>query len=114
MSDQQQVQKKQKPKSRPQRWADAAAELQAAIGELEGAAQQYAEALEELRAVQEEYSEWKDSLPENLANSALGEKLEEVCNMDLEGDMLESAIEDARTIADEAEGVDLPRGFGRD
>ena len=80
-----------RPPSRTRRWQDAAANAVAA--------------LEELVAVQEEYREWLDNLPENLQQSSLGEKLQAVCDLDLE-----SAFEAAQ----EAEGIDLPLGFGRD
>ena len=63
-------------RSRPQRWRDA---------------------VETLRELQEEYQEWLDNLPESLQSTALAEKLDEVCSLDL--DQLD---------------VDLPRGFGRD
>ena len=55
--------------------------------------------------MQKEYEEWKDNLPENLQQSPVGEKLEAVCDLDIEG-----AIE----MVSEAEGLDLPLGFGRD
>lgn len=80
-----------KPKSRAQRWADATNALR--------------EALDSLREVQGEYQEWRDNLPENLSTSALAEKLDAVCELDL--DSVEQAV-------DEAEGLDLPKGFGRD
>ena len=83
--------KKQKPKSRTQRWSEAAS---AAVS-----------ALEELQSIQEEFEEWKDNLPENLQQSALGEKLETVCGIDLT-----SALDSVQ----EAESADLPLGFGRD
>lgn len=84
--------KKEKPKSRAQRWSDAAS---AAIS-----------ALEELRSIQEDELEpWKDGLPENLQQSTLGEKLDTICGIDIE-----SALEAAQ----EAEGADMPLGFGRD
>lgn len=83
--------KKPKPKSRTQRWNEAAAEAVAA--------------LEALKDIQSEYEEWKDNLPENLQQSALGEKLDAVCDLDIEG---------ALDTAQEAEGADLPQGFGRD
>lgn len=63
------------------------------------------DALSELRSVQEEYEEWRDNLPEGLQNGPTGEKLEAVCDLDIE-----SAVD---TI-NEAEEVDLPLGFGRD
>jgi hypothetical protein len=83
--------KKPKRLSKGQRWSDAAS---AAIA-----------ALEELRAVQEEFEAWKDNLPENLQASVLGEKLEAICDLDIEGAL--STIQDA-------ESADIPLGFGRD
>jgi hypothetical protein len=73
-------------------------------------------AIDELTSIQEEYTEWKDNLPENLASSALGEKLEEVTGLDIENipDNVRTAIDEASSIIDEADGVDLPQGFGRD
>ena len=77
--------------SRPKRWAAAVAKA------LEG--------LEELAELQEEYQEWLDNLPENLEGSALADKLNEVCDMDIEG---------AKDTLEELDGADLPLGFGRD
>lgn len=77
--------------SRNARWAAAAGEAVAA--------------LEELQSIQEEYNEWLGNLPENLQGSALGEKLDTVCNIDISG---------ALDAAQEADGADLPQGFGRD
>ncbi len=64
-------------RSRPQRWREAVAELV----ELQG-----------------EYQAWRDSLPDNLAESATAEALRAVCDLDLS----------------ELESVEPPRGFGRD
>jgi len=69
--------KKERSKSRSQRWSDAASAASAA--------------LEELIEVQQE--------------SALGEKLDAVCDIDLQ-----SALDTVQ----EAESADLPLGFGRD
>ena len=63
-------------RSRPQRWRDAVAELV---------------------ELQLEYRAWRDSLPDNLAESAMAEALR-VCDLDLS----------------ELESVEPPRGFGRD
>ncbi len=63
-------------RSRPQRWADA---------------------VETLHVLQEEYQDWLNNLPENLQSTALAEKLEAVCEVDV--DQLD---------------IDLPLGFGRD
>jgi hypothetical protein len=64
-------------RSRAQRWLDAAAELV---------------------ALQDEYRGWLDSLPENLAESATANALQEICDIDL------SALDT----------VEPPRGYGRD
>ena len=77
--------------SRPKRWAEAVDNA--------------ATALQELKELQEEYQEWQDGLPENLEQSAVGEKLQEVADIDID-----SALE----VVENAEGVDLPLGFGRD
>jgi hypothetical protein len=65
------------PLSRPQRWATAVATLV---------------------AVQEEYRGWFYNLPANLEGSQLAEKLEAICELDLE----------------ELQAIDPPRGYGRD
>lgn len=83
--------KKVKPKSRSARWGDAAS---AAVA-----------ALEELQEIKGEFEEWRDNLPENLQQSTIGEKLEFVCDLDID-----SALETVQ----EAENADLPLGFGRD
>jgi DNA-binding Lrp family transcriptional regulator len=77
--------------SRPARW--------------DAAVSTAAEALRELREIQIEYDEWRDRLPENLQGSSLAEKLDVVCEIDIEG---------ALALVEEFEGLDLPRGFGRD
>ena len=64
-------------RSRPQRWDDA---------------------VRTLLALQDQYREWRDALPESLAGSATAGLLEQVCDLDL------SVLE----------AVELPRGFGRD
>jgi len=87
------LRKPRKPKrlSRGQRWANAASEAMAA--------------LDVLTEIQGEYQDWLDNLPENLQSSALGDKLNDVCNLDIEG---------AKSTVEEAEGMDMPLGFGRD
>ncbi len=83
--------KRVRPASRTQRWSDAASAAAAALSDL--------------KEVQEEYQEWYDNLPENLQQSAVGEKLDNIINID---------IESALDAANEADGADLPLGFGRD
>src|SRR5262245_55044631 len=60
--------------------------------------QRWQDAAEELLALQQEYQEWYDNLPENLQDTALAQKLEAVCDLDLE----------------EIVSIELPLGFGRD
>jgi len=63
-----------------------------------------------------EYQDWLDNLPENLQSSALGEKLQAVTEIDIES-MAEDPMsnwEEVVSTLDEAEGVELPQGFGRD
>jgi hypothetical protein len=77
--------------SRADRWADAASRARSA--------------LEELESLREEYEQWRDNLPENLQGSTLGEKLNEVADME---------FQDMISVLEDAEGLDLPKGFGRD
>ena len=58
----------------------------------------WAAAVRTLCELQDEYQEWLDNLPDGLQDTALGEKLEAICALDLS----------------ELESVELPRGFGRD
>ena len=90
-----------KQPSRPKRWADAIAKARVAYDEL-------ASAIEELKGLQEEYEEWKDNLPDNLQSSPIAEKLDTIGQIDF--DVLDSV----ETAIDEAEGAELPQGFGRD
>lgn len=78
-------------KSRSKRWAEAASDA--------------CEALSILREVQEEYEEWRDNMADSFEGTATQEKLDEVCDMDVEG---------ALDMINEATEIDLPRGFGRD
>ena len=64
-------------RSRPQRWQDA---------------------VRTLLNLQGEYQGWLDNLPDALQESALGDKLEAICALDL----------------GELESVEPPRGYGRD
>lgn len=95
---------KTKAPSRISRWNDAAGRARAAHDELQAA-------LGELNDVRQEYEDWRDNLPENLQQSGLGEKLNAVADLDLDPDSLLSDVDNA---IGEAEGADLPLGFGRD
>ena len=60
--------------------------------------QQWDDAVRTLLALQDQYREWREALPESLAGSATAGLLEQVCDLDL------SVLE----------AVELPKGFGRD
>jgi hypothetical protein len=64
-------------RSRPQRWHDAVAELV---------------------ALQEEYRDWFEALPEGTRDGATGDALRAILDLDL----------------DEIAAIEPPRGFGRD
>jgi hypothetical protein len=57
------LQPTRKPRSRPQRWRDAVAEL---------------------LALQAEYAAWSDAMPESLRDSATAEALQEIVEFDLD------------------------------
>jgi hypothetical protein len=116
---------KKKP-TRADRWNEACAAARKAHTECVGKAQALEEELEkltaamsDLRAVQEEFEEWQGNLPESLQSTALGEKLEAVTGIridDYTATDLEHAADlfEIDSVLDEAEGADLPQGFGRD
>jgi len=60
--------------------------------------QRWRDAVAELVELQASYQDWLDSLPENLREGATAEAMAAVCGLDLS----------------ELEGVEPPRGFGRD
>lgn len=69
------------------------------------AAQDATDALQTLLDIQSEYQEWYDNLPESLQNSATGELLSTICDID---------IDSANSAALEALDAQTPLGFGRD
>lgn len=105
--------KKPKRQTRADRWFEAVAEARKALDSMTAARDEVMTALAEVKSVQEEFEEWKDNLPENLSQSALGEKLEEVCGLDVEPDE-NAGVDDLEELISTLEGADLPRGFGRD
>jgi hypothetical protein len=63
------------------------------------------EGLAALMELRDEYQDWRDNLPENLDQSPVAEKLDAILDLDFDG---------AESFLSDAEGADLPRGFGRD
>lgn len=100
-----------KHKSRPQQWVESCNDARNALDRVMEAIGDYDSAMQELRDLKEGYEEWRGNLPDNLASSALAEKLDEIINMDLD---IEIDVSDAEGAVSAAENADLPRGFGRD
>lgn len=101
-------------KSRPKRWAEAVNEAQAIIAQINTLIEDLDGAVDNVRSIQEEYQEWQESLPESLQEGATAEKLDAVLEIDLPDSISAEDLGEVITAIDEAEGVDLPLGFGRD
>jgi hypothetical protein len=61
--------------------------------------------IEELISLQAEFESAKDAQPDNLQDGPFGQKCDEICGIDLES---------ALSTLQEAEGAEVPLGFGRD
>jgi Protein of unknown function (DUF3102) len=83
--------KKSRRISRRDRWLSAVSAAESALGDL----------LE----LQQQYQEWRDNQPENFQGTIVDEKLNAMCDLDLQ-----SALDTIQ----EAAGLDLPQGFWRD
>ena len=77
--------------SRIQRWNDAANRAVCA--------------LDDLKALQDEYDDWRASMPEQFDDTETVQKLYAVLWLDIDGIISE---------IDEIQGIELPKGFGRD
>lgn len=101
--------------------------LQTVIQKVTDARDDAQEALDELKDLQSEYQDWYDNMPYQLQDGPTGEKLTEITNLDLEWDPdlefqvpempdvdMDFDLESLENVLDEAEGADLPLGFGRD
>jgi hypothetical protein len=60
--------------------------------------ERWRDAVAELRELQDDYQTWLDALPENLVDSRTADALRAICELDLS----------------DLEGIESPRGFGRD
>jgi hypothetical protein len=96
-------------RTRTGRWMAAATDLRAAFDALSAAAEQFNAALGDVTAIQEEFQEWLDAMPEG-GSEATRDKLDAITGIDL----TDFDVSDAESIVDEVEGADLPLGFGRD
>lgn len=119
--------RRQRPKSKNHRWAEAVAACRQAVEKLEQAVERAKDeianagtdveaAFEALKEVQAEYVEWHENFPENMQSSPTYEKLETIAGIDLEVSLPEVEIDmdELTTALDEADAADLPLGFGRD
>jgi hypothetical protein len=105
-----------KEKSRSKRWQEAIDKAKEMFELIRNAGDELASACSELHEIQQEYQDWLDNLPENLENSALGEKLQAVCDIDIES-LADDPLSDwpnLESTLEEAESTELPMGFGRD
>lgn len=101
-------------KSRPKRWAEAVAEAQTIIEQIDTLVEDLDGAVDNVRSIQEEYREWQENLPEGLQEGVTAEKLEAVLEIDLPDSISPDDLEEVTTAIEEAEAIDLPLGFGRD
>lgn len=101
-----------KSKSRPQRWQEAAGVARAALDAIKAAKDELSGALQDLEDIRGEYEEWRDNLPDFAQGSALADKLDAMADMDIDPET--DDLEEAERMVEEAEGADLPLGFGRD
>lgn len=102
-----------KSKSRSKRWEEACQAVRERLEAAKEAHGELASAFSDLRDIQQEFEDWKDNMSDNLQSTPVYEKLETVCNIDLDWDE-EGDLSDAESSLDEAENADLPLGFGRD
>ena len=102
-----------KTPSRATRWADACAQARDALDSIATAKSDLEAAFSDLNDLKGEYDDWKGNLPDSLQSSPVAEKLEAVTALDLEPD-LDLDVSDIESALDEAEGADLPLGWGKD
>lgn len=100
-----------KKMTRPQQWAMYTVSARAALDTLSDAKEQFESAMENLASMKDEYEETLGNMPENLQQTAYGEKLQAIVDIDFE---VEIDLSDAEAAVDNAEGAELPLGFGRD
>jgi hypothetical protein len=63
-------------------------------------ARQWDDAVSTLLAILDGYQDWRDSLPPGLADGATAQRLDDVLEL--------------RDLVEQLQGVELPKGFGRD
>lgn len=97
--------KKAKRESNPERWSRLCGEAKEACERAKGL-------LEELEEMRSEYGDRFDSMNEGLQASAYGQKLQAMQDLDLQSAI--DNLDDAASSCEDAEGTEVPLGFGRD
>jgi hypothetical protein len=101
-------------KSRTQRWADAVAVAQEALSTLDAAYSGLESALFDLNDLRSEYEEWREGMSENLSGGAVADKLDAILELEFPEDPRGMNFDELERLIGQAEGADLPLGFGRD
>lgn len=92
--------------SRAQRWAEALTDARQAQYRLEHAADEISCAMDRLKDLQCEYSDWLDNMPDYTQDGPTGEKLSYIRELDFDGEGFNLIWLD--DMLDEAEMADLP------
>jgi hypothetical protein len=104
--------------SRPARWSALCARIVESLDVMENEFGEFDAATQDLEGLKEEYEEWRDNLPEGLEATETADKLDATIDaadavVEAKNEM-ETLFGQIRSAVEDAEGADLPRGFGRD
>lgn len=112
---------KPKRKSKLDLWQELVAEAREAANEAEQVQDQLATAkqrivdvLDQLAEMAQEYGDTYDNMNEGLQQSPFGQKCEAMQQLDLAGTSADDELDELISKLDEAEGAEIPLGFGRD
>lgn len=103
---------KKPARTRAERWELAVAGVARALEAARPVVKALEDALDDLRAVRDEYEEWRDALPDNQQSSHTAELLNAIVDLDVPS--VEDALEEVNDLVANAEDLDLPLGYGRD
>lgn len=110
-----------KQPTKAQRWQEAIDAARTAASKAENvqeqlreAKQEVVDALDALRDMAQEFGEPYDNMSEGLQQTPFGQKCEAMQNLDLDGADVDDELDELVSKIDEAEGAEIPLGFGRD
>jgi hypothetical protein len=109
--------KAQRLQSAAQEVIDAVNAAREAFSALEDAVSEVNDRMNDLESTRaDEYESWRDNLPESLQESPVGQKLNDLLDIDLDYsiEVEEPSFDDIESAAQEILDADLPQGFGRD